>query len=115
MLTAWCIRQIILVRLNEVNLSARGPGIASLVLLKKQTEQCDKLFWSSLPTCKSNLEGGNFDFSSLKQMLLQAGIESDKEAFSVSLQPENRSDPKALRILLSVTSAQTIFKWKANL
>lgn len=49
LLTAWCIRQIVLVRLNEVNLSARGPGIASLVLLKKQTEQCDKFFWSSLP------------------------------------------------------------------
>lgn len=62
------------------------------------------------------MEGGNFDFSSLKQMLLQAEIESDKEEdFAISLQPENHSDPKALRILLSVTSAQTIFKWKVNL
>lgn len=42
-------------------------------------------------------------FPSLKQTLEQAGLEGDKEAFSLFLQPENCGDRKTLRTLLSIS------------
>lgn len=99
------IRQIILIILNEVNPSVQGPGVSSAVLLRKNktTSSLGQAYILGGITWRDEASNS----LPLKQMLLQAGIESDNEAFLISLQSIKYSNLKALRILLNVPSAQS--------
>lgn len=76
----------------------------------------NKLFWPSLYTWKNNLGGMKLQtFHHWSKCFYRLAVQVTKKTLLQKLQSESGSDLKALTILLSVTSAQIIFKWKVNL
>ena len=101
--------------MNEVSLSIQGPRVINLILLKNKTNTTS-FFGQSLYTWKNNLGGMKLQtFHHWSKCFYGLSVWVTKKKLLQKLQSENGSDLKALRILLRVTSAQIIFKWKVIL